>query len=238
MADFTPYTAPSWSSAANKWGTTAKSYYTPFPTYERYSGNYNTLENQIYSGLEGRIAESENLARQKYLERQRVLGVGDSPITDVVWGERIAPTYDQRRVDAASSAAQLRANLEMTDLNAYNTAMQSRTAYENALMDQWINNYLTRDLQNWSVNTAAGFQNRAMSAAKSLAESQSDSSLWGAIMKSLGALGGSVMGSSGGLTNMFSGSGGSSGSYASEAGTSLGSGAGSGMDSVDWGGLF
>jgi hypothetical protein len=71
-------------------------------------------------------------------------------------------------------------------------------------MNDFINNYLNRDYQGWAANTASGYQNRALSAASSLAGSQSDSSLWGAIMKAIGAIGGQAAGNTN-LTSMFGG---------------------------------
>jgi hypothetical protein len=204
MADFTPYTAPSWNYGYEQWGT-AKDKYVAFPEYERYSGDYDELQNQIYSGIAAPITQQKDIAYNTYMNRQRVLGVGDSPITDVVWGERIAPTYNTQYETAAGQAAQLRSNLEMQDINAYNTAMQTRTAYENQTMTDWINNYLNRDYQTYATNTAAGFQNAALSAASSLAGSKSDSSLWGAIMTALGTVGGQVAGNTD-LTSLFGGS--------------------------------
>jgi len=203
MADFTPYggNESTWGHWARVWGkghptgtglyaSPVKDMFASIPAYERMAGgNFDRFEAATYDSMARRIKEQEQLAYRRYMDRMRRVGVGASPVADVTWGERMQPQYDQRYADAADAAVKTRTTFEADDLARYNTAMQSRTAYMNQLMDSWANARRQEDLQKWQVNTNAGFKNREMSLRRG---SEDDGTA--ALLGALGKIGGTALG--------------------------------------------
>lgn len=183
MPSFTPYSAPSWQQGQEAYNTQAKGTYAAYPDWQRYSGDWNAYEKSYYDAMAGRIGEARQQAQDQFMNRQRKLGVGDSPTTDTLWGQRMEPTWANRYTEAADSATKARAQLEMTDLNAWNQAQAAKAQYENNQKNTWINNYLQRDASNWNTNTQWGRQNM-------LDYRQNTQDPWTAMMKPLGQIGG------------------------------------------------
>ena len=204
MADFTAYGRMYWGDLANQYktgtwqGTPTPAYsektpyemYNRFPTWQRYTGDWDDFERKYYDSVAGRIGEARAKALSEFEDKQRRVGVGDSPVTDILWANRMEPAWGQRYVDAASASTKARADLEMKDLALFNTSEQAKAQYENQLMEGWIANRQQADYAQWAANTEAGFKNRQLSLA-----SRQNKSTWEDILGPVGAIVGQIIGS-------------------------------------------
>lgn len=189
MPGFTPYSAPSWEQASTAWNSQGKSGMTPYPDYQRYGGDWSKYEQAYYDKALTDTWGSRNTAYEKFFDAQRRKGVGDSPISDTLWGEKYEPKYAQSITDASNAAQMSRAQNEMTDLFNWDKNQATKAQYGNSFMDSWITNYLNQDASNWNANTTAG-RNAMLDA-----RGQNKSDDWTEILQPAGSIIGAIIGS-------------------------------------------
>lgn len=181
MADFTPYGYTP-ANEAKALGRFNQYWIQPEP-YQRYTGDWGQYQNAYYDFAKTNIDLAKSDAYQKFMDRQRRLGTGDSPTSDVLWQTRMEPEYLAKYLQASDASQLARGQMEMSDLSQYNAAMQSRANTESNALLNYLQQQRINDQNQWSINTGAGFQNRALS----MAQSANDTD-WGQLIgKLLGA---------------------------------------------------
>lgn len=208
MADFTPYGygTKEEQQAYDKF----YKYWVKPAEYERYSGDWDAYQNAYYNYTKNKIEDQYQTVYDTFMNRQRKLGVGDSPTTDALWASKYLPEYLSQYEQASNAAQTARAGLEMSDLSQYNAAMQSRSLNESNALINYMQQAFQNDLARWSVNTNAGFQNRALSQAQSANDTD-----WGSLL-------GNIIGQIPAAVFNIAGAGNLSGLWGSGATTALG----------------
>lgn len=209
MADFTPYgyTDKNRQKALDRFNANWVS-----PTWQRATTDWDKLESSMYDRLASKITQQKNTAESQFWNRMRRTGMGDSPVSEKLWGTRYEPGFTQNYLDAASQALTSRTSAENADLQLWNQANLTGTLARDTGLFNYLQQAFNNDLSQWNTNTASGFQNRALSQARSANEGNWLTSLMGMLGQGPAAF---MNIAKGGQMMDLWGSGGSGGSAAS-----------------------
>jgi len=103
-------------------------------------GDYNRLEEQLYQGPANRIIQEREIARAKFRDNLRKLGIADEPAGMALETQNITDPYGRQLTDAASQAATTRYGLQSQELEKMNPAkMEYGWNKYAAPRDFWLN---------------------------------------------------------------------------------------------------
>lgn len=149
--------------SADQWGPTGAPEMPEFQWDTLTGGDYNRLEDALYQGSSNRIINEREIARAKFRDNLRKLGIADEPAGMALETENITDPYGRQLADAASQATAARYDLQQTEQSQMNPArMEYGWKSYDAPRDFWLNKMKTWYQGMGSASTGASSQTPGM----------------------------------------------------------------------------